>query len=527
MFSRFFSTRKKDNHPLSSEAGIQALLEGMPREDLGFLVAIDGWLEAIPEFLAELGPAGCLNAVYRLDQASRPAVSNLLRDYLGSEENRHLSLVIHNRLSRHVAIVCAAYNLVATLNSGPGEGTASQDILRAVGTGFFRVWGLGYRLARFRYRALGGESWQHGHTMLNFLSKNGMLATTAGAFRLDSTGNPFREYLNGLYLVLAPASNLSPQQIEFVARLVDEAESLICLAEPDDHTTHLIDLSGNVGPVPCKPGSRTPDGVSVRYLSTSTLRMDVQRIQDAMEAGKPVPKWFSTLPISRSQIVGALSAVVVHWSQEPPNRRSDRIVAFEAMRGTMGFEPALRLVEISEKARSDEPTKDARADLLNRLWRLEEQVGRNKIEDWVQVDGSDDGLGITIPTLLPRHVAGSLVAIRYAEEPGWHLGLVRRIGNSKDGKPKLGLETFPGNPVSVDAYFADPAESGLEAGENLQNGFKAIAFDSDDNQLLIPTGTYAENRKLKFAFGTLSYQVRLTHLIESGPDYELVNYAMQ
>lgn len=527
MFSRFLGKGKKNNHPLSSEAGIQALLEGMPREDLGFLVAIDGWLEAMPEFIAELGQGGCLSAVHRLDQASRSAVSKLLRDYLSSEDNRHLSLVIHNRLTRHVAIVCAAYNLAATFNADQEEEIASQDFLKAIGVGFFRIWGLGYRLARFRYLELGSDSWHHGHRMLSFLSKNGVLATNAGAFKLDSSGNPFREYLNVLYLVLAPASNLSPQQVEFVARLVDKAENLICLSAPDAHTTHLIDLSGDGGPVPYKPGSPAPDKASLRYLSTSTLQMDVQNILDAMEANKPVPKWFSDLLISHSQIAGALSAVVVHWSQEPPNRRSDRIVAFEAMRGTMGFGPALHLVEISEQARRDEPTRDVGADLLNRLWRLEEQVGRNRIEDWVQVDGSDDGLGVTIPTLLPRHVAGSLVALRYAEEPGWHLGLVRRIGDSMNGKPKLGLETFPGNPVSVEVFLADPPASSPEATEPMTNGFKAIAFDSNDHQLLIPTGTYAENLKLKFAFGTVSYQVRLTRLIESGPDYELVNYAIQ
>lgn len=320
MFSRFFGKSRKNDHPLASEAGIQALLEGMPREDLGFLVAIDGWLSAIPEFISELGKDGTLRAVQRLDWASREAVSNLLRDFLCSEENRHLSLVIHNRLTHHVGIVCSAYNLVAELDVAPEAEIASHDVLKAIGAGFFRIWGLGYRLARFRYRVLGDDFWQHGHRMLGFLVKNRALKASTGTFGLDSTSNLFREYLNAIYLMLAPSSNLSPQQIEFVARLVDKAESLVCLAEPDAHVTHVIDLSGKSSPVPYQPGSRPSDGSSLRYLSTLSLRTEVQAILDAMEAKKPVPKWFSDFSISRSQILGALSAVVVYWSQEPPNR---------------------------------------------------------------------------------------------------------------------------------------------------------------------------------------------------------------
>lgn len=527
MLERFFSKKSDAVHPLFTESGIQALVKGMPRDDVGFLVAIDGWLDSIPALVADFGLEPCLRAAYKLDHASRLTVSNLLRDYLDQEGGRYLSLLVHDKLSAHVNCLCDAYFLVVQQGGESPAGKkktqndkqVSPQILNVIGTEFFRLWGLGRRLSNFRYLEQGVDSWGRAHSMLSHLKNASVIISDKGAFGGES-GGPFREYLNVIYLSLAPLTNLTPQQLEFTFRLIAEAESLVCQETPDGNPTHLVDLAGNDGPRLFKEDSWSSEGTLIRYLYVEELQKVAQVFKTAIEANRPLPKRFASLPISRSQILKTLLSLEIFWAHRPPSRGSDRISAYEVMRGAVGFEPAMHLVEISEKARSDEPTADPRIDLLNRLWRLEEQVDRHKIEDWIQVDGSEGGVGVTIPALLPRHVAGSLVAIRYAEEPGWHLGLVRRIGNSTGTDPKLGLQTFPGSPLAIDVFAVPSAHEGNKSIVS----FKAITFDADDKQLLIPTGMYAENRILEFKIGAIAYQVKLAHLLESGPDYELVEY---
>lgn len=526
MFSNLFGKKKQEAHPVSTEAGLSALLQGMPRDDINFLGAVDDWLEEIPRLVNEIGLEVCLRAALRLDQASRQVVSSLLRDYLTVGGDRHLSKLIQAKLSAHTERLCSVYSMIACADGTSSAQTAqhgnanlSADLLKTVGLEYFRVLDLKFRLAKFRYRKPGPEAWQQAHTMLRrFLRQKGV--TNASSSHRDVRDEIFREYLKIVCLALVPMNNLAPQQLEFVARMLASAQDFQCSPEPAADTTHLIDISTDVGPIPYKPDFWAADGAILYYLSVTGLRVVVQKFQEALEKNTPLPRDFATLPISRSQVAGVLSALNMHWSNEPPNRCSDRIVAIEAMRGALGFNPALRLVEITEKALSDGPVEDPHNDLLNRLWRLEEQIDKHRIEDWTQVDGNDDGVGVSIPTIQSQHVTGSLVSMRYADEPGWHLGVVKRVGIDKDGSSRLGLRTFHGSPKIVQINLSEQPVQLAEAGTS----FRAIAFDNGNKQLLIPTGTYVESLKMSLTSDSIIRQVYLTRLIETGPDFELVEF---
>ncbi len=526
MFSNLFGKKKQEAHPVSTEAGLSALLQSMPLDDIYFLDAVDGWLEEIPRLVNEIGLEACLHASLRLDQASRQVVSSLLRDYLTVGGDRHLSKLIQAKLSAHTEKLCSAYSMVVCADGASSAQTAKHgnanvgaDLLKTVALEYFRVLGLKFRLAKFRYLKPGPEAWQQAHAMLrHFLRHKGV--TNASSSHRSVRDEIFREYLKTVCLALVPMNNLAPQQLEFVARMLASAQDFQCSSKPAADTTHLIDISTDVGPIPYKPDFWAADGAILYYLSVTGLRAVVQKFQEALEKNTPLPRDFATLPISHSQVAGVLNALNIHWSNEPPNRCSDRIVAIEAMRGALGFNPALRLVEITEKALSDGPIGDPHNDRLNRLWRLEEQIDKHRIEEWTQVDGNDDGVGVSIPTIQSQHVTGSLVSMRYADEPGWHLGVVKRVGIDKDGCSRLGLRTFHGSPKIVQINLSEQPVQLAEAGKS----FQAIAFDNGNKQILIPTGTYVESLKMSLTLNSTMRHVYLTRLIEAGPDFELVEY---
>lgn len=526
MFGSLFGKKKQGSYPVATEDGIDAILKGMPRDDMHFLGAVDDWLEDIAKLIDQIGLNACLRAALRFDTASRPTVSGLLRDYLTPGSERHLSKLINDKLAIHAERLRAAYSLVAFSNSAMsaqngnnGDGKLSLDVLKAVGQEYFRVLGLDFRLAKFRYRKPGPESWHQAHAMLRFFQKQPGQASGASTHE-DLRDEVFREYLRVVCLALVPMNNLSPQQLEFVARMLANAKNIECLAEPTTDTTHLIDISTDVGPIPYKPDFWAADGAILYYLSVTSLQGLVRQFQESLEQNAPLPREFATLPIARNQVTAVLSALTAHWTNQPPNRSSDRIVAIEAMRGAVGFGPALNLVEITEKARTEGLIEDPQSDLLNRLWRLEDKVDKHKLEEWTQVDGNHEGVGVTIPTILSQHVAGSLVSMRYADEPGWHLGVVRRVGIDASGVSRLGLKTFSGSPKVVELKLSEPPSHISDTGAAI----RGIAFDSNDNQLLIPTGTYVEGLKIGFSLNSIQRNVSLIRLVESGPDFELVEF---
>ena len=527
MFRELFGISKHKAHPVSTESGLSKLIREMPSDDFGFINAVDEWLQDIPTLVDEIGLEACLLATLRLDRTSRHVVSSLLRDYLTDESDRHLSKPLHHKLNAHADMLCCAYRLVGDGDHGVRGKAAKRtrmdlrpEILKAVRLEYFRALGLAFRLAKLRYQRPGAKFWHQAHAMLRHFHDQER-RTDASSAGYDRNSDFFHEYLQIVYLALVPIGNLSPQQLEFVVRMLAGVENFQCATEPGADTTHLIDISADVGPIPYKQDFWPAEGAILFYISVSSLQVVLKQFQEALEQEIPLPKDFADLPINRSQVVGLLSVLKTHWNNEPPNRCSDRITAIEAMRGAFGFGQALSLAEITAQAHGQGPVTDPHSELLNRLWQLEEQVDQQRLEDWIQVDGSDEGVGVSIPIIRSRHVAGSLVSMRYADEAGWHLGIVKRVGINNDSSPRLGLKTFPGSPKVVRLQVSGPSVQSATTGA----GINAITFDVNHHLLLIPAGSYAEGLKISFILDSIPHHGSLLHLIESGPDFELVEYS--
>ena len=97
------------------------------------------------------------------------------------------------------------------------------------------------------------------------------------------------------------------------------------------------------------------------------------------------------------------------------------------------------------------------------LRRLETDGDQAQMESWTQVDGSDTGLGVVVPAVLPRHRIGLLVCLREADDIDWRLGLIRRIGRDAANRPSIGVALTrrrKGQPGRVIA-IADKAQQRL------------------------------------------------------------------
>ena len=101
LISRFQDTKASD-HPLASDASLNALMADIPESDpRRLLFDIDEQLAGMEAAVREIGPTLALRALARLDQFSRPSARYLLSRYLSVGEREYLTDSVWSALDTH------------------------------------------------------------------------------------------------------------------------------------------------------------------------------------------------------------------------------------------------------------------------------------------------------------------------------------------------------------------------------------------------------------------------------------------
>lgn len=550
-------------HPLASAAGMGEFLAQLPPDPQHRLIEIDEVLTGLPAQLATLGFWPTLRLADALTSAAREPAATLLTRYFEGGGRDHVAASLLDVLMRHLQAELAVYALLNGFRPASGEefGDKQRAALALYGARALRVAADYKRLLRFRYRALDGAGWQQMHQWLALLGQYGQLQTTVALYEGESASTPLREYLLGVYLELAPLGNLDPVQQELLARFLAAQTGFECTSQPGALATHWIDLAGSTGPHRLSE-TVAPTAASVRYLSFARLRPALLKHDAAQRAGQPRPPWADSLPLQPGQGRAALDAMLAHWAPEPPSRQNERRSHSSQLRAAFGYAQVRRLIAASQFARSGrslrydivDPEKMYKAYQLGKstldgasvppppetgatadevpltplevLQKLELAGDRAMMENWLQFDGSDSGIGALVPALLPRHAIGALVAVRYDDGLEWHAGIVRRIGRDAAGKPNLGVEMLRWPSWSATIRALDASVAGWAADLDDGHGWlDAVLVHEDAGELLLPVGAYQPDLQIDLRSELGLRRARLTELIERGSDFEWVRCA--
>lgn len=561
LFGNLFSQKgPKSAHPLGSDENVAALLAEMPVSDPARALQETGeWLDDFSRFADEVASPALLNAALQLDEAAEPARIALLERYFDPRHREHLSEVTWADIERSLRQSIGAYHHCLKAAASPGRKDAPPErqhmLLACVRA--LRAWGSRAKLLRFRYRGPESADWRELHEILALAGTLGVageavVAYPEGADKLS----PLHQYLVAVYLQLAPLTNLAPEQIEALDRLLlGNAALLDLLTAANAASSHKIDLGGAGGPIPAdKP---TAGGSEWRYLSRSRLRPLVTKVAVGLRTSPAVPPDLASSGLTLDALKSLLRTLMLYWAEEPPHRAKDRRPGHEALRAVIGFGLARRMIAFSDFARSgrsieyDGNNIDAlfeqtrfggRASLdemapeivvekavvspLVVLEKLELAGDKQMMEAWTLADQSETGMGVTATGLKPRYQIGSLVCLRYDDGIEWHLGIIRRIGRDAAGRASIGLETLAWPSSSVHVKPADENATAWTSIEEAGHGYlDAILVTSDSNQIVLPVGAFVADIRLVMRSGDSRRTIQLTELVERGEDFDVVRFA--
>ena len=552
-----FQQKATSDHPLASDASLNALMADIPQSDpRRLLFDVDEWLAGMEASVSEIGPTLALRALARLDQFARPSAQQLLSNYLSAGSREYLADSVWSALDVHAGHLFHWYRVFL---SAPHELKSEDDKVRMArcAARALMAWALRKKLQRFRYRTPGPELWQEAHELLQVLNRMGLNKTQVVPYRNERESTPLGEYLIGLYLEFVPVGNVVPQQLEFAESFLRSCDDLDLSAQPHALSTDRIDLAAAQGPQRLKQGD--PVGTSMRYCSMLKLRGAVMRLAAQVKKSHDAPEWLAHVPASQEQIESTALLLMTHFAQTPPTRNNDRIFQKGELRVVLGFGLARRMIAAAHFARMGRSFEYEGDDVLRQfdearfgtvaqnnlaadvaaaaakgpaaaispidlLHKLETGGDQAQMESWTQADFSATGLGAVVPAVLPRHRIGSIICLREADGMDWRLGLIRRIGRDAANRPSIGIETLAWPSICAMVKPVGEGSAWTRVADGGSGWSDAIVVSQDGREIILAAGSFVAGMEVDIRSESERWRLRLDALLDHGPDYDRIEF---
>lgn len=543
----------KSNHPLGSTQNLDRTLSEIPLSDPSrVLLDVAVLIEEPSRYDTELTPAALRQAALYIDEFARPAYSDLLLAYLLPGTRWHASEVAWSALDRHSQLMFEIYeHCLATALRGNEDLSRAKMQLALCSTRAMQAWVERKKLGHFRYRPPDIEWWLSAHKLVGLASQHGVISLVQAVYPDDPlVRSTIHAYLVGLYLEIAPVSNLLPLQLEALHRWLQQNATTFEFAEaPHAGTTHFISLHN-----PGNPTRYTPNVIhtpAIRYCSTQRLRAPLLQLAHQLRTAN-APEWLQPLLPQKTSIDKLMQTLMRHWTDQPPERSSPRQEDNAPMRVVHGFSIARRMIACSAFAKrgkslnyrgtdmanmfnelrfgdSSRPVgsvaDDPYVDPMETLLKLETSGDKQMMDEWLKVDSSASGVGAAIPGLRAKNRIGELIGFRIEGNIDWRIGIIRRIGRDKQKRVSVGIETlaYPSvcaqvRPNNVELTVWNEAS---EAG----NGYvDAILLEADGNTLLLMPGLFVAELSVNLLVDGKRRDILLTEKLDHGNDWERIRF---
>lgn len=342
-------------------------------------------------------------------------------------------------------------------------------------------------------------------------------------------------YISFLLCDMAGCYSLSVHEQTLVRRWAIYWSPLVSLhkAEPGDSLPrYLVDLMQDVALRPVADCLQTDH---LRRLDTSSLAMQISQIRQQLRQNIPP----SQLALGDGCSAGQCNRLLEHlsrtWSQARAPRKYRRHTTSGITRLCTGFEEMHFFISGKEFEQPENVRAYSRrefeslfafrhqADPLQVLQVRQEQLAYS-LDTWEVVNQSANGFRL-VRSISGKKVAhGQLLALCPQDSDRFLLAKTTWLMQEKGGGLIAGIMVLPGIPSAIAARPL--AQTGERIGK-YDRAFLLPAVPSVDAEqsLVVPKSWYRPERTIELhADGT--WQVRLLHLLDDGPDFERVSFAV-
>ena len=544
---------EKSDHPLGSIANLDQALSEIPQSDPSrVLLDVAALIEEPDRYNDELTPAALRQAVLHIDTFARTAYNDLLLAFLLPGTRWHASEVAWSTLDRHTQLLTRAYeHVLETALNGKEDLSRAKMQLALCSTRAMQAWVERKKLHHLRYRPPDLEWWLSAHKLVGLASQHNVISLVQQVYP-DSplVHSTIHAYLAGLYLEIAPVSNLLPVQLETLHRWLQQNANTFEFAEaPHAGTTHFISLHnpGN----PTRYTSSVIHSPAMRYCSTQRLRGPLLQLAHQIRT-ETEPEWLQPLMPQKAAIDKLMQTLMRHWTDQPPERSSPRQNDNAPMRVVHGFSLARRMIACSafaKKGRSlnyrgtdmanlfnelrfghsgqamRQVEEDLTVDPMETLLKLETSGDKQMMDEWLKIDSSNTGIGAVMPGLRAKNRIGELIGFRVDGSIDWRLGILRRIGRDAQKRVSIGIETLPYPSVSAQVRPNNIQLTVWSEASEAGNGYvDAIQLEADGDTLILMPGLFVAELSVSLLADGKKRDIILTEKIDHGNDWERVRF---
>jgi len=524
MIEPVFNWLKSLNDPLRNANHASRWIGQLPTGDPAAIQkqALD-LVSEFPGARRDVGP-GQVEALLKIDARLEPVIAQLTQQYTA---NYQKSSAVESRLWHAVfdlvKAFIAAYN--AALKSGypRAEQKRWRAIMPWVLVRLAHYRGLDGKYRLFRYGHWIPAQWREFHELYEFARMRGwqreQLVFGAGTFSRPGVYLE-GEYLKTLLLMRLDSGNFTPDQVEWVAKqLEDWAPSLTLVPPPGAGATFLVDLTGTQG---LRRLDRPHTGGRILFLDSSpAYTRIVERMRwlpEQDDVAKP-----GDLPAREQRLLLMRLASLYGPEAIAHAPRSPRVSSEGDVRVVIGLQALTRAVaeieRLPEAARTPAviASYDEVTQMVNPSINPESVARRIHGHTWKMADRSESGWRLVAPVKDAPAKLGEIVAIR--EGDAWSIAVVRRMQRHQVDEVTVGVEVIARRLVRVLLRpWVTPTASNQPDAERPFFGLYLPAHpdnrQASQRSLIGPDDKFVPGGMVELDTGSARYLIRFTQTLE-------------
>jgi hypothetical protein len=513
------------NDPLRSGALAERWIASLPSGDV--MEVQKHALELVSTFPGareEVGP-GQAEALLRIDARLEPVIADLTRKYTATYQK---STAVESRLWHSVFDIVKAF--VVAYNASLKAGYAHADnkrwraVLPWVLVRLAHYRGIDGKFRLFRYGHWIPAQWREFHELYEFARMRGwqreQLVYGAAAFARPGVSFE-QEYVKALMLMRLDSGNFTPDQVEWVARQLDDWVPSLTLVPPPGEGAHFfVDLTGTQG-----LRRRDKPNVAGRVLMLDTgpaYARVVEQLRWLPEQDEAVTKP-GDLPAREQRLLLMRLASLFGPEAIAHAPRAERFRTDGEVRVVVGLQALTRAIAEIDKL-PDAVRGPAVASSFDEITQIadpaanpESVARRVRGSTWKMIDRSDTGCRLVAPAKEAPARLGELVALQ--EGDAWRLGVVRRMQRFQVDEVTVGVEIVAKRLVRVLMRPWSAPSDELASGNDRPFFGVYLPAHSDNRQsaqrsLIGPDERFLNGGMVELDTGNARYLIRFTQMLE-------------
>ncbi len=472
----------------------------------------------------DVGP-GQVEALLKIDARLEPIVAQLTHQYT---VNYQKSTGVESRLWHSVFDLVKAFTAAYQLALKSGYPRADNKRWRAVlpwvlvRLAHFK--GIDGKFRLFRYGHWIPAQWREFHELYEFARMRGwqreQLVLGAGAFSRPGVFVE-QEYLKTLLLMRLDSGNFTPDQVEWVAKqLEDWAPSLSLTPPPGTGSGFYVDLTGTHG---LRRRDRPHTGGRVLFLDAGpAYGRIVERMRWLPDQDDDLPKQ-GELPAREQRLLLMRLASLFGPEAIAHAPRATRHAANSEVRVVIGLQALTRAVaeieRLPEAARTPAviASYDEVTQMVNPGVSPESVARRIRGTTWRMIDRSDTGCRLTAPVKEAPAKLGEILGIRDGDS--WSLAVVRRMQRQQVDEVTVGVEIIAQRLVRVLLRnWVTPTAAGRTGVDRPFFGIYLPAHtdnrQTSQRSLIGPDDKFVPGGMVELDTGNARYLIRFTQTLE-------------